>query len=141
MFFKKKKKEVVEEVKKDQLPYDQEFKVEKVKLMVIIVNRYQGEYYFKMLQSKNVAASYLVYGKGTATKEINDYLGVENTRKDIVLTLISESKLPEIKEVISEHFKISRETKGVAFTLQLDSVAGVLIYKFLTDTRENVRCK
>ena len=125
MFFKKKK--VKENI--STLPYDQEFKINKLKLFVVIVNRDQGDFFVKKFEEVGVGASFEIYGRGTATKEIYDILGVGDTKKDIL----------KVKEIVSNRFNISKNAKGIAFSIAIDSLAGILIYKYLTNTRQNER--
>ena len=132
MFFKKKKvKENIENKEENisTLPYDQEFKISKLKLFVVIVNRDQGDFFVKKFEEVGVGASFEIYGRGTATKEIYDILGVGDTKKDIL----------KVKEIVSNRFNISKNAKGIAFSIAIDSLAGILIYKYLTNTRQNER--
>lgn len=123
----------------EKKPYDREFEVKKLKVACVIVNRHQGDYFINQFDEINVGASFLTYGTGTATKEIYDILGVGETKKDIVLSLVKEDDVPKIKEIINKRFAVSKSAKGVAFFMDIDSIAGVLVYKYLTNTRENVR--
>ena len=66
------------------MPYDQEFKINKLKLFVVIVNRDQGDFFVKKFEEVGVGASFEIYGRGTATKEIYEILGVGVTKKDII---------------------------------------------------------
>ena len=120
-------------------PYDQEFELKK--LRIIIVNRYQGDYFINEFAKREVGASFLVYGTGTATKEIYDILGIGETKKDIVLSLVKESDIPELKKLIETRFSVSKKAKGIAFFIDIDSIAGILIYKYLTNTKENLKRK
>lgn len=139
--FKKKKKnnEEVQEQTPSTYSYDKEFKTKKIKVFVIIVNRNQGDFFVKKFEDLGVGASFVVYGKGTATREIYDILGVGDTKKDIVLSLVDETNIENIKSVVKERFSVSEKSKGIAFSLGIDSIAGVLIYKYLTNTKVNER--
>lgn len=122
-------------------PYDQEFELKKLRILCIIVNRYQGDYFINEFAKREVGASFLVYGTGTATKEIYDILGIGETKKDIVLSLVKESDIPELKKLIETRFSVSKKAKGIAFFIDIDSIAGILIYKYLTNTKENLKRK
>lgn len=121
--------------------YDQQFELKKLKVLCIIVNRHQGDYYINEFASREVGASFLVFGTGTASKEIYDILGIGETKKDIVLSIVKESDIPSLKEIIVNRFRISKKAKGVAFFMDVDSIAGVLLYKYLTNTKENIKRK
>ena len=56
-------------------------------------------------------------------------------KKDVVFSLIREDRWPKYKEAISERFSVSKMAKGISYAIPLDSVAGVSIYKMLTNTR------
>ena len=61
--------------KQNTLDYSKEYEVSPLKLLVIIVNKYQGDYYLDLLIKKhNVAAAFLCKGHGTATRDIYDLL-------------------------------------------------------------------
>lgn len=118
--------------------YDKEFKVEKVKLFVIIVGRNQSDYYLNEFKKTEIACSFVVYGGGTATKDIYEVLGIGETKKDIIFALVKESDIDKLKEIINYRFKASKAAKGIAFSIPLDSMAGVLMYRYLTNTKTNV---
>ena len=71
MFFKKKKvKENIENKEENisTLPYDQEFKINKLKLFAVIVNRDQGDFFVKNFEEVGVGASFEIYGRGRVRK-------------------------------------------------------------------------
>ena len=139
--FKKNKK--VEKTGENIAPpksfYDQEFKVKKLKLLIVIVNRYQGDFYVKRFQENGVACSFLLEGNGTGTRDIYDLIGVADTKKDIVFSLVKDDEIGKLKEIIKKRFASSLNAKGVSFAVEMDSVAGVLAYKYLANIRENER--
>lgn len=125
--------------KEDSSNYQNKYKVEKLYLSFVIVNRYQGDYYINKFLDLGASSSFLLYGKGTAPSELLYMLGVEGDKKDIVLTVIKESLIEDLNNVIDERFKVSKSAKGIAFIIEFDSVMGVLPYRFLSDTRNNER--
>lgn len=127
------------EKKNKSSSYEDTFVIQKLKMLCIIVNRHQGDYFINKLMENKVGAAFLVYGTGTATREIYDLLGVGDTKKDIVLSLVKESDVPVIKKMISDRFSVSKKAKGIAFFSDVNSLAGVLMYKYFTNTRENIK--
>ena len=124
--------------KKSKLPYEKEFKLEKLKLYVLIVGRNHSEYFINEFKKTDIACNFVVYGKGTATKDIYDLLGIGETKKDIIFSLVKESDIEKVKLIAEYRFKVSQAAKGVGFSIPFDSVAGVLMYRYLTNTKENV---
>ena len=138
-----KKKIKVEEKPNTNLPvesYDKTYETSPLKLLVIIVNRHQGEYYLDMILKKcGVSAGFLCNGKGTGTRDIYNLLNISENKKDVVLAVIREDKKSEIFKYINDRFNISKNAKGIAFTIKVNSVMGVLLYRFLSDTKQNIR--
>ncbi len=129
----------VEKIKNKNLnekPYEKTNKVEKLKLLCVIVNRNQGQFFVDSFLDQNVAAAFDVYGKGTAPREIYDIIGMSDNKKELVLALIKESDLEKVLKIIKTRFSVSKAAKGVAFTIPVNSMAGVVMYKFLTNNRE-----
>lgn len=120
--------------------YNNLYEVQPLKLICIIVNRYQGDYFLDLLIKKNnISAAFLCGGHGTATRDIYNLLNISENKKDVVIALIPERKLKDIFKQIENRFNISNNAKGLAFSLKADSVIGVLAYRFFTDTKENIK--
>ena len=74
----------------------------KLKLLVTVVNRNKGELFADYIESKGVNMQMVVYGNGTANTEILHVLGLTNTEKAIILSVIREDKIKETLEMISD---------------------------------------
>lgn len=129
---KKKEKAVIEE---EQTPaFEKRDDIKKLVLYTVIVPRGQGENILRIFKSNRSSAQFLMYGEGTATNAIREILGSEDTKKDIVYSLVREDAVPDIKKEIDVYFVASKKNKGIAYTISLTSIVGVKIYKFLTQT-------
>ncbi len=130
---------VAEKIKNKNLnekPYEKTNKVERLKMLCVIVNRNQGQFFVDSFLDQNVAVAFDVYGRGTAPREIYDIIGMSDNKKELVIALIKESDLDKVLNIIKTRFSVSKAAKGVAFTIPVDSMAGVVMYKFLTNNRE-----
>ena len=129
---KKKEKPVIEE---EQTPaFEKRDDIKKLVLYTVIVPRGQGENILRIFKANKSSAQFLMYGEGTATNAIREILGSEDTKKDIVYSLVREDAVPDIKKEIDVYFVASKKNKGIAYTISLTSIVGVKIYKFLTQT-------
>lgn len=129
-------KEIVHKQNKNKTAkaYDLVNNIENLKLFVIIVDHKQGEFFEKTFTSKDYASTFTMVGHGSAPSEMYDLLGLAENMKDIVLVLVKESNLVDAKTIIEKRFNISQKSKGIAFTIELNSMAGLVAYKFLTKT-------
>ena len=62
--------------------------IRKIKLLVSIVERGMGEKVVGIYRKHNVVINLICLGKGTASSEILDYLGLNKNEKDIILSII-----------------------------------------------------
>jgi hypothetical protein len=126
-------------IKNKALPYEDSFVLRPLKQLVVIINRYQGDYFMDAFKEIGVSASFLSYGEGTATSDLRHILGIGEDKKDIVFSLVTDDNLEKCLNICRERFSVSKDAKGIAFTIKVDSIVSVLAYKFLTDTRQNRR--
>lgn len=140
-FFKRKKveKKDSKSINKEKRSYQELFKTEKLYLSIIIVSRYQGEYYVERFIKEGCSLSFIIYGKGTAPSELLYVLGTPQSKKDVVISVVKESLKDKVNLIIDERFNFSKSAKGIAFMIDFDSVMGVLSYRYLSDTRVNER--
>ena len=108
--------------------------IKKLKLLFTVVDRPKGEFYLDVLSQFDVNMQMLVSGKGTATSELVDMLGL-NIHKATILSIVREDKVDEIMKCLEEKFATIRNGKGIAFAVPLSSVIGVNIYQFLSNNK------
>ncbi len=128
---KEKKKEVLEE---ERPAFETRDDLKKLYLYTIIVPRGQGEYILRVLKANRTSVQFLQYGEGTASNAIRGILGIEDTKKDIIYSIVREDAIPDIKKEIDVYFVASKKNRGIAYTIALTSIVGVKMYKFLTQT-------
>ena len=128
---KEKKKEVLEE---ERPAFETRDDLKKLYLYTIIVPRGQGEYILRVLKANRTSVQFLQYGEGTASNAIRGILGIEDTKKDIIYSIVREDAIPDIKKEIDVYFVASKKNRGIAYTVALTSIVGVKMYKFLTQT-------
>jgi nitrogen regulatory protein PII len=109
--------------------------IKKLKLLVTVVDRSKALFYIDLLEQFEVNMQTMLYGKGTAGKEILSYLGLAETEKAVILSIIREDKTKEILETISEKFEKVKNGKGIAYTIPLKSIIGVSVYQFLSNSQ------
>ena len=117
--------------KKSSSNFEDSNKIMKLFFLFLIVNKGQGEAIQNILSKNKVSASFAFHGVGTASKEtyLNDLF---EDKKTIVMGIISQDDYDKVKSDLIDRFKISRYAKGIFFTIDLSSMAGVSLYKYFT---------
>ena len=112
---------------------------DKLELMITIVNRNKADFYMDLIQSFDVNMQLSVPAQGTANAEIRNYLGLADTDKAVILSVIREDTSTRALNAIEEKFRTIKNGKGIAYTIPLKSVIGVSIYGFLSNNRMTVK--
>lgn len=129
-----KKAKKKESSKKEDPAFETRSDIKKLVLYTVIVPRGQGENIIRIFKANKSSAQFVQYGEGTASNAIRDILGSEDTKKDIVYSLVREDAVPDIKKELDVYFIASKRNRGIAYTISLTSIVGVKLYKFFTQT-------
>ena len=120
-------------VKKEKTPYSD---VKKLKILFTVVPRNKGEFYADFIEGLGVNFQTLLLGQGTAKRETLHLLGLEDSDKCVILSVITHDHCEEILHALDDKFHSVRKGKGIAFTVPVSSVIGVAIYRFLSNSRK-----
>jgi nitrogen regulatory protein PII len=123
------------EENKPALPYEETHTLSPLGFLVVVVNEGQDGAIVKIVYDGGGAACFSCRGKGTASNDVYEVLGLSNTKKHVVMSSIPLSCWPKIKKSLEERFSISPWAKGLGILVTIDSVCGVSTYKFLSNTR------
>ena len=106
----------------------------KLVLLVTVVNRNKAEFYTDFLQSFEVNFQTAMAARGTAGAETMRRLGLPDSDKTVIFSIIREDMAPRALEALDEKFKTIRGGKGIAYTIPMTGTIGVAIYQFLSNT-------
>ena len=106
----------------------------KLKLLVTVVNREKAEFYTDLIQSFEVNFQTSMNARGTASKETLRLLGIGETDKTVILSVIREDMCDKALSTLEQKFKTIRNGKGIAYTIPMTGTIGVAIYRFLSNT-------
>ncbi len=106
----------------------------KLKLLVTVVNREKAEFYTDLLQSFEVNFQTAMNARGTASKETLRLLGIGETDKTVIFSVIREDMCDKALATLEQKFKTIRNGKGIAYTVPMTGTIGVAIYRFLSNT-------
>lgn len=107
----------------------------KLKILVTVVNRSKTEFYMDLLSDFEVNFQTAVLAQGTARSETLYMLGLEDSDKSVIFSVIREDKATEALQTLEDKFNALKNGKGIAFTIPMSSVIGVAIYRFLSNHR------
>ena len=109
---------------------------QKIKLLFTIVERVKVDFYLDVLEGYEVNFQTVIYGKGTAPNELLGILGITSDDKALILSVIKEEKEKDILYSYREKYFKTRHGKGIAFTVPISSMIGVMAYQFLSNNHQ-----
>ena len=118
----------------EHTPFEKRSDLKKLLLYTIIVPRGQADRICEILRANKSSAQFIKIGEGTANRKIREVLGLDDTKKDIVYSLVREDLVNDIKKELDVYFLASKRNRGVAFTIDLTAFTGVKLYKFFSQT-------
>ena len=126
----------MEENRKKRFPLTENVAPKKLKLLITVVNKNKAEFYMDYLQEFEINMQMSMRARGTADSDLLHYLGLEDSEKRVLFSLVREDMAPAGLRGLEEKFETVRDGKGIAYTVPLSSVAGAAIYQFLTNNRQ-----
>lgn len=104
-------------------------------ILVTIVNRRKAEFYTDLLQHMGANLQFVAMGEGTADAKMLNLLGLSDSDKAVIFSVIKESAQKEVLRTLGEKFESIRDGKGIAYTIPFSSVIGASVFNFLSDNR------
>ena len=135
--------ETVKNVLKRAVPQKVHSKVSmnRLKILVTTVNRSKADFYMDYIQSFGANMQFVFYGHGghgTAPREIMAALGLADSERAVIISIIGEDHVPAVLECLEEKFRTIVNGKGIAYTIPMSSVIGKSVFNFLSDNRSQV---
>ena len=95
--------------------------MDNLSLMVMIFNKKLEKKYKFLLQWNKIKYNVLLYGTGTASSSVLEYFGLNEIRRDVVLSILPYNLSKYILKQLDSKFKINEPGNGIAFTLPVSS--------------------
>ena len=105
----------------------------RLKLLFTVVNRQKTEFYADFLQSFEVNMQLTLAASGTASSETLSLLGLSESEKSVIISVINEEKAPAALRALEEKFNTIKNGKGIAYTVPMSGTIGAPIYQFLAN--------
>ena len=108
----------------------------KLYLMTTIVDRKKEKRYFEFYKENDQNVMFSTLGRGTASSDILDYLGLESTEKVIIFSVQEEERWSYLKKQLQQKLKIDAPGEGIAFIIPLSSIGGKKTLQFLVERQD-----
>ena len=110
-----------------------------LKILITIVNREKADFYMDLLQSFEINAQFCAFGRGTAGSDLLHMMGLEQSEKAVIFSIVREDRAPAALAALEERFKTIKKGKGIAYTIPMSGMIGVSLYSFFCNNRRAVK--
>lgn len=110
----------------------------KLVILVSIVERSKADFYLSALEGFDVNMQSMFYAKGTAPTEMRRYFGIVDNGKAVICSVVQQDRIKEILNTYEDKYFKTKNGKGIAFTIPIDSLIGVAVYQFLANIQSEV---
>ncbi len=108
---------------------------QKLKLLLTIVNREKADFYMDLLQSFEINMQFSVAANGTAGSDILQMMGLAESDKAVIFSVIREDRVKPALEALSARFTAVKGGKGIAYTVPMSGMIGATLYQFFCNNR------
>lgn len=106
---------------------------ERLELVIAIVNASKERFYTNLIQSFEANLQLAMPASGTSEKAIMNYLGLNQSNRSAIFSVVREEKVKDLLEFLDEKFSTVRDGGGIALSVPMSSLIGSLIYGFLSN--------
>ena len=105
----------------------------KLKILFTIVDRKKCSFYLDILEGFEVNYQLVLYGRGTASSDLLQLLGLSNDDKAVIMSFVKENYINTILNLYEDKYFKLKNGKGIAFTVPLSSMVGKMAFSYLTN--------
>lgn len=100
-------------------------------LFITIIKRSDSNEFTEFFLKHKVAPIYNTIGHGAATSETLSLLGLEQSEKSVMQSIVTASKMYELKETLTRDMNIDLPDRGIALAVPLTSIASKKVFEHI----------
>jgi hypothetical protein len=110
-----------------------------LKLLVFIIDWNNTQKLKKVLEKEFVRFHYIFKGRGTASSEILDMLGIGSSEKAVAICLEPDFRVPVLLKEVSKSMGLHNPSSGIAFAIPISGINNYIVQMFNDETNERIK--
>lgn len=106
--------------------------LKKVKLLIVILDRGKGEEAAAVLRESGVTYNMIAHTLFSTGSDIIGFLGLSNNERDMVLSVVTEDKVPNVMQKLLYKLDLDEPGNGIAFTIPIVGVSGPRALRYIS---------
>jgi nitrogen regulatory protein PII len=112
-----------------------------LKLLIFIIDWNKTEVINNIFEQIHVRFHFIIKGRGTASSEILDLLGIGSSEKAVVICLEQDIMVPLLLKDVSKKLGLHNPGAGIAFTIPLSGINSPILQVFKESINKNLENK
>lgn len=108
----------------------------KVYMLVTVTKRPMKKRMTDLYERNELKVAFCTPAKGTASSDMLDYFGLEDTEKLTIISIVTDTVWDRIKRSMENEFRIDAPGRGIAFTVPVSSMGGKKALEFFTEGQD-----
>jgi len=97
-----------------------------IRIVVTIVDRDKGDKVTRIYNEDHIHFHFICHGEGTASSEVLDILGLAETDKDVIFSMVPACKVRDLLSKITEKMYLHKAGKGIIFSLPISGIGSII---------------
>jgi hypothetical protein len=106
--------------------------IERIKMIVTILERGKADLLIKELRTLGVTFNMASVGYSAGGLDLADYFGLHERERDIVFSVLPESKTATVLSMIEYKFSLDEPGKGIACCVPISGVGGPISLRYIS---------
>lgn len=104
-----------------------------LKVLFTIIPHGKKEVFMDLIESFDSNAQMCFYSKGTASNDLLNLLGLLNSQRDVIVSILREDKVGDCILAIEDKLNSFKHEKGISFAIPFESLIGNTNYLMLAN--------
>jgi len=126
-------------LKKEDETAQQEKEIPRLKMIFFIVDWQQSHVITDVCEEEHVRFHFICKGKGTASSEVLDLLGIGAADKAVIICVEQEILIPVVLKEVRKKLGFYRPGAGIGFTIPLSGINTPLLRVFKESIKKNTK--
>lgn len=104
-----------------------------LKVLFTIIPHGKKDIFIDLIESFDANAQITFYSRGTATNDFMNLLGLQDDKKDVIVSILRSDKVGDCILAIEDKLSTMKNKNGISFAVEIESLIGNKSYLMLAN--------
>lgn len=97
-----------------------------LKVLITIIDYEFEQELLKIYNEQHIPFHLISHGQGTASSQILDYLGLGDTKKFVIISIIPDYRISKVFDILKNKMHFNMPGRGIAFTIAITGISSII---------------